>query len=88
VQAPSGLRHQLLDRPDSYEKTSSSGMYVFAIARAINEGWLSATTYGPVVLRVWDGVTTKVNSIGQVEGTCIGTGLVWTIRSISIGQRM
>jgi unsaturated rhamnogalacturonyl hydrolase len=29
------------------------------------------------VLRGWDGVTTKVNSIGQVEGTCIGTGLGW-----------
>jgi unsaturated rhamnogalacturonyl hydrolase len=28
----------------------------------------------PVVLRGWDGVTTKVNSIGQVEG---GTGLGW-----------
>jgi unsaturated rhamnogalacturonyl hydrolase len=77
VQAPSGLWHQLLDRPDSYEETSSSGMYVFAIARAINAGWLSPTTYGPVVLRGWDGVTTKVNSIGQVEGTCIGTGLGW-----------
>jgi unsaturated rhamnogalacturonyl hydrolase len=77
VQAPSGLWHQLLDRPDSYEETSSSGMYVFALARAINAGWLSPTTYGPVVMRGWDGVTTKVNSIGQVEGTCIGTGLGW-----------
>ena len=77
VQAPSGLWHQLLDRPDSYEETSSSTMYVFAFARAINAGWLSAATYGPVVLRGWDGVTTKVNSIGQVEGTCIGTGLGW-----------
>ena len=52
-------------------------MYVFAIARAINYGWLSPTTYGPAVLRGWNAVTTKVNSIGQVEGTCIGTGLGW-----------
>jgi rhamnogalacturonyl hydrolase YesR len=77
VQAPSGLWHQLLDRPDSYEETSSSAMFVFAFARAINEGWLSSTTYGPVVLRGWNGVTTKVNSLGQVEGTSIGTGLGW-----------
>ena len=41
VQAPSGLWHQLLDRPDSYEETSSSAMYVFALTRAINNGWLS-----------------------------------------------
>jgi unsaturated rhamnogalacturonyl hydrolase len=50
-------------------------MYVFAITRAINAGWLSSAVYGLVVLRGWDGVTTKVNSSGQ--GTCIGTGLGW-----------
>jgi len=77
VQAPSGLWHQLLDRPDSYEETSSSAMFVFAMARGINLGWLSRTTYAPVVLRGWNGVATKVNSIGQVEGTCIGTSLGW-----------
>jgi rhamnogalacturonyl hydrolase YesR len=77
VQATSGLWHQLLDRTDSYEETSSSAMFVFAIARAINSGWLSSTTYGPLVLRGWAGVTTKVNSTGQVEGTCVGTGLGW-----------
>jgi unsaturated rhamnogalacturonyl hydrolase len=77
VQAPSGLWHQLLDRPDSYEETSSSAMFVFAMARGINLGWLSRTTYAPVVLRGWNGLTTKVNSLGQVEGTCIGTGLGW-----------
>ena len=29
------------------------------------------------MLRGWNGVATKVNSSGQVEGTCIGTGLGW-----------
>jgi rhamnogalacturonyl hydrolase YesR len=77
VQAPSGLWHQLLDRPDSYEETSSSAMYVFALTRAINNGWLSRPTWAPIVLRGWNGLTTKVNSIGQVEGTCIGTSLGW-----------
>jgi rhamnogalacturonyl hydrolase YesR len=77
VQAPSGLWHQLLDRPDSYEETSSSAMFVFAIARGIRYGWLSNATYRPVVLRGWNRLTTTVNSIGQVEGTCIGTGLGW-----------
>ena len=77
VQAPSGLWHQLLDRPDSYEETSASAMFVFAIARGIRYGWLSNATYRPVVLRGWNGLTTKVNSTGQVVGTCIGTGLGW-----------
>ena len=52
-------------------------MYVFAMTRALNHGWLSLKTYAPVVLRGWNGVTTKVNSLGQVEGTCIRTGLGW-----------
>jgi unsaturated rhamnogalacturonyl hydrolase len=77
LQAPSGLWHQLLDRPTSYEETSASGMYVYALARGINYGWLSHTTYRPVVDRGWKGVTSRVNSIGQVEGTCVGTGLGW-----------
>ena len=77
VQASSGLWHQLLDRPDSYEETSSSAMFVFGMARGINLGWLSRGTYTPVVLRGWNGLATKVNSLGQVEGTCIGTGLGW-----------
>ena len=76
-QAPSGLWHQLLDRPESYEETSASGMYVFAISRGIRYGWLSPTTFRPVVIRGWNGLTTRVNSTGQVEGTCVGTGLGW-----------
>ncbi len=46
VQAPSGLWHQLLDRPDSYEETSSSAMFVFALTRAINKGWMSRNDLG------------------------------------------
>ena len=76
-QAPSGLWRQLVNRPDSYEETSSSAMYVFALTRAINSGWLSRDAYRPVVTRGWNGLTTKVNSTGQVEGTCVGTGLGW-----------
>lgn len=76
-QAPSGLWHQLIDRPDSYEETSSSAMFVSAIARGIKNGWLSNTTFRPVVIRGWNGLATKVNATGQVEGTCVGTSLGW-----------
>ena len=77
VQAPSGLWHQLLDRPDSYEETSASAMFVFALTRGINKGWISRPTWAPIVLHGWNGLKTKVNSTGQVEGTCIGTSLGW-----------
>jgi hypothetical protein len=32
-------------------------------------------TYGPAVLLGWNAVASKVNDKGQVEGTCVGTGM-------------
>jgi unsaturated rhamnogalacturonyl hydrolase len=72
-----GLWHQLVDRPDSYLETSASAMYVFAIARGINRGWLDGRAYRGMVSLGWNALAQKVNSTGQVEGTCIGTGMTF-----------
>ncbi len=77
TQGINGLWHQLLDRPETYEETSASAMFVFAAARAINRGWIDANAYGPMVSLGWNALAQKVNARGQVEGTCIGTGLAW-----------
>ncbi|WP_116127899.1 glycoside hydrolase family 105 protein [Lewinella sp. IMCC34183] len=74
-QSPEGLWHQLLDRNDSYLETSATAIFTFAIARAINRGYIDARAYGPVATLGWNAVTTKVNGRGQVEGTCVGTGM-------------
>jgi len=71
----SGLWHQMLDKADSYLETSASAIFVYAIARAINAGWISPVSYGSVAQAGWIGVTTRVNARGQVEGTCVGTTL-------------
>ena len=70
-----GFWHQLVDRNDSYLETSATAIYAYCIARAINKGWLDAKAYGPMVLLAWNAVATKVNEKGQVEGTCVGTGM-------------
>jgi rhamnogalacturonyl hydrolase YesR len=70
-----GLWHQLLDRRDSYLETSASAMFVYAIAHGINRGWLDRKAYGPMVSLGWNAAAQKVNATGQVEGTCVGTGL-------------
>jgi len=75
VQGHNGLWHQLLDRNDSYLETSASAIYTFCIARAINRGWIDPLAYGPVAQLGWNAVATKVNPQGQVEGTCVGTGM-------------
>ncbi|MBE7172749.1 MAG: glycoside hydrolase family 88 protein [Williamsia sp.] len=74
-QSGSGLWHQLLDRPDSYLETSATAIYAYCIAHAINKGWLDRMAYGPAAILAWNAVTTKVNAKGQVEGTCVGTGM-------------
>jgi unsaturated rhamnogalacturonyl hydrolase len=77
LQSGSGFWHQLLDREDSYLETSATAIYTYAFARAINRGWLDAKAYAPAVLLAWNAVATKVNQKGQVEGTCVGTGMAF-----------
>ena len=74
-QSGPGFWHQLIDRNDTYLETSATAIYTYAIARAINRGWIDKQAYGPMVLLAWNAVSTKVNDKGQVEGTCVGTGM-------------
>jgi rhamnogalacturonyl hydrolase YesR len=76
-QSGSGLWHQLLDRNDSYLETSATAMYTYCIAHAINKGWIDPLPFGPACILGWNAVSTKVNAQGQVEGTCIGTGMAF-----------
>lgn len=76
-QSGTGLWHQLLDREDSYLETSATAIYAYAYARGINRGWLDAKAYAPMTLLAWNAVTTKINAKGQVEGTCVGTGMAF-----------
>jgi rhamnogalacturonyl hydrolase YesR len=77
AQGQAGLWHQLLDRRESYEETSASAMFVFSFAHGINRGWLDPLAFGPATSLGWNAVAKKVNAQGQVEGTCVGTGVGW-----------
>lgn len=76
-QSGTGFWHQLLDREDSYLETSATAIYTYAFARAINRGWIDQKAYAPMTLLAWNAVTTKINQKGQVEGTCVGTGMAF-----------
>jgi len=77
LQASNGMWHQLLDHNDSYLETSATAIYTYCIAHGINQGWIDPLAYGPVAQLGWNAVTTKVNAQGQVEGTCVGTGMAF-----------
>ena len=76
-QSGTGFWHQLLDREDSYLETSATAIYAYCIAHACNKGWLNPATYAPMAMLAWNAVATKVNAKGQVEGTCVGTGMAF-----------
>jgi unsaturated rhamnogalacturonyl hydrolase len=76
-QSGDGFWHQLLDRQDSYLETSATAIYAHCIAHAVNMGWINREAFAPMALLAWNAVVTKVNLKGQVEGTCVGTGMAF-----------
>lgn len=76
-QSGQGLWHQLLDRNDSYLETSASAIFVYGLAHAINHGWIDGMVYGPVASLGWAAIERKINHLGQVQGTCVGTGMAF-----------
>jgi unsaturated rhamnogalacturonyl hydrolase len=75
LQAGNGFWHQLLNRNDSYLETSATAIFTYCIAHSINKGWIDAQAHGPMAVLGWNAVQTKVNGKGEVEGTCVGTGM-------------
>lgn len=74
-QSGTGLWHQLLDKNDTYLETSATAIFTYCTAHAINKGWIDAQAHGPMAVLGWNAVQTKVNNNGEVEGTCVGTGM-------------
>ena len=73
-QDPSGLWHQILDKPDSYLESSVTAMYTYAAAHAANQGWINPK-YIAIAREGWKGLTSKVTADGQLEDVCIGTNM-------------
>ena len=73
-QDSSGMWHQLLDKPDSYLESSVTAMYVYTVAKAVNEGWVNKR-FITVAQRGWDALAKRVTADGQVPDICIGTSI-------------
>ena len=72
-QSENGLWHQLLDKTDSYLETSGSSMFVYGIAKGINEGWIDKV-YTNAAINGWKGLSKMITEKGDVKNICIGTG--------------
>lgn len=72
-QGQDGMWHQLIDYPDSYAETSSTGMFIYALASGIDNGWLPKEKYMPYVVKGWEALASYVNKKGKTRNVCIAT---------------
>ena len=73
VQDSSGRWHQLLTCQDSFEETSGTAMIVYSFIQGYKNGWLSQE-YKESAVKGFEGLKEKIDSEGNIYGTCIGTG--------------
>ncbi|PZP43927.1 MAG: glycosyl hydrolase, partial [Pseudopedobacter saltans] len=73
-QDQAGLWHQIIDKHDSYLESSGTAMFVYAIAKAVNEKWIPAS-YKSIAVEGWKGLSKKVTDDGKVEDVCVGTNI-------------
>jgi unsaturated rhamnogalacturonyl hydrolase len=73
-QAKDGMWRQLLDHPEAWPETSSTGMFTFAMITGVNNGWLDKKTYAPSARRGWLALVTYLEPNGDIRNVCEGTG--------------
>ena len=72
-QDDNGMWRQLIDDPESWPETSSTGMFTFAMITGVKNGWLDAKTYGPAARKGWLALTTYLEPNGDIREVCEGT---------------
>lgn len=86
-QAESGLWRQLLDKPESWEETSGTGMFTFAMVTGVKRGWLDEKTYGPAARKAYLALVEKLDDKGNVSDVCIGTNKGFSVQYYLDRQR-
>jgi rhamnogalacturonyl hydrolase YesR len=69
-----GMWHQLIDHPESYPETSSTGMFTFAMVSGVKNGWLDKKIYAQAARKGWLGLISYIEPNGDIRNVCQGTG--------------
>jgi rhamnogalacturonyl hydrolase YesR len=73
-QAENGTWRQLIDVPESWSETSSTGMFAFAMITGVKNGWLNKDLYGSAARNAWLGLVSYIDKNDEVRDVCEGTG--------------
>jgi len=73
-QGESGMWHQVLNDPSTYEESSSTAMFTIALARGVRNRWIDQK-YKTNLDRAWRALQKNISDDGVVKNICRGTGL-------------
>jgi unsaturated rhamnogalacturonyl hydrolase len=73
-QANDGMWRQLIDHPEAWPETSSTGMFTFAMVTGLKNGWLDEKTYAPAARKAWLALLRYLEPNGDIREVCEGTG--------------
>ncbi len=70
-QTENGMWRQLLDKEDAWLESSCTAMFTYAVARAVNEGWID-NLYSSVAVRGWEGLVLNISKNGELDNVSTG----------------
>ncbi|WPP42403.1 glycoside hydrolase family 88 protein [Paenibacillus hunanensis] len=80
LQSNSGLWHQVLNEPGTYEEASCTAMFAYGFARGVRMGWLrQPDRYAAAARKAWNALTRlAIDRQGNVHGVCSGSRYAFT----------
>lgn len=74
-QNANGMWNQLLDKSDSYDESSVTAMFVYGIAKGINNGFIDSG-YSSIAKTGWAAlIKLQITEDGHFSNVCVGTGI-------------
>jgi len=70
-----GVWHQLIDHPESYQESSATAMFTYAMITGAKKGWLKDKAYAEAARKGWLGMNKLfIDKDGLMDKVCVGTG--------------
>jgi rhamnogalacturonyl hydrolase YesR len=70
-----GAWHQLIDHPESYQESSATAMFTYAMITGVKKGWLKDQAYAQGARKGWLAIVNKfMDKDGLMDKVCKGTG--------------
>ena len=73
-QAPDGMWRQLIDWEESWEESSATAMFAFALKIGVDKGILQDECFTFAYKKAWQALAGRINDEGALSGICVGTG--------------